>query len=248
MYSNSYIFRYAAILVILVAAVLSTATLLLKPAQDRNIAVAKMEGILAAAQVQATAADAIKLYDKYIIEEELISPDGEVKSIYKDGKFEKGKERAFELDMKKQLYNKVMGKDYVVPLYIAEKDGDTLYIVPMVGKGLWGPLTGNIALKSDFNTIAGATFTADKETPGLGAEIVMPFFEDQFIGKKIFDASGNFVSINVVKGGIKQLSEKQQIHAVDAVSGGTITSNGVKDMLRNNLDSYVAYIKKNIKQ
>lgn len=244
MYSNSYVFRYAAILVILVAAVLSAAALLLKPAQDRNVAIAKMQGILSAAHVEATAGDAIDLYGKYIIREKVINQKGELISVYKDGQFESGDVRAFDIDLKKELYNKLVGNDYKLPLYEAQKDGKTLYIIPMQGKGLWGPIYGNLALEGDLNTVAGATFSHDKETPGLGAEIDQTFFEEQFIGKKIFDDNGDFTSIIVAKGGASMLPQNMQIHGVDAISGGTITSNGVTDMLKDNLQSYVAYFKK----
>jgi Na+-transporting NADH:ubiquinone oxidoreductase subunit C len=235
-------------MVIIVAAILSAAALLLKPAQDRNVAIAKMQGILSAAQVQATADDAIQLYEKYIVREKVIDPSGELVSVYTNGAFETGEVRAFDIKLKSQLYNKNSGRDFILPLYEAEKDGETLYIIPMEGKGLWGPIYGNLALKDDFNTVAGATFSHKAETPGLGAEIDQFFFQEQFIGKKIFDEAGSFISIQVVKGGAKMLPSSQQIHGVDAISGGTITSNGVTDMLKDNLDSYVAYFKKQTKK
>ncbi len=246
MYSNSYVFRYAAILVILVAAILSMAALLLKPAQDRNIAVAQMEGILSAANIESTAQNAEDLYGKYITAEVLINKEGEVVSVYRNGAFEKGDQRAFYVDLKKEQYKKSTGSEYVSPVYEAEKDGRKLFIIPLLGKGLWGPIYGNIALEEDFNTVAGATFSHKSETPGLGAEIEQTFFEEQFKGKKILDENGNLVSIKVVKGGVKMLPDAQQIHGVDAISGGTITSNGVSNMLHDNLENYVAYIKKNI--
>jgi Na+-transporting NADH:ubiquinone oxidoreductase subunit C len=244
MYSNSYVFRYAAILVILVAAVLSMAALMLKPAQERNIAVAKMQGILSAAHVEATAKEAEDFYAKYILEEVVIDKDGEVIGLYQDGNFVKGDIRAFYVDIKKELYNKSTGKDYKLPLYIAEKNGEKMYIIPLLGKGLWGPVYGNLALAGDFNTVTGATFGHDKETPGLGAEIELSAFEDQFIGKKILDENGKFVSIQIVKGGAMMLPPDKQIHGVDAISGGTITSNGVSDMLKSNLENYIGYINK----
>jgi Na+-transporting NADH:ubiquinone oxidoreductase subunit C len=231
-------------MVIFVAAVLSSAALLLKPAQERNIAIAKMQGILSAAHITATADDAIELYGQYIIAEKVIGSDGELISLYKNGAYETGEIRAFDVNLKEQLYNKMIGEEYVLPLYEAELDGERLFIIPMEGKGLWGPIYGNLALKEDLNTVAGATFTHKGETPGLGAEIDQVFFQEQFIGKKIFDDRGNFTSIVVAKGGAKMLPQNMQIHGVDAISGGTITSNGVTDMLRDNLESYVAYFKK----
>lgn len=244
MYSNSYVFRYAAVMVVLVAALLSMAALLLKPAQERNVAVAKMQGILSAANIDATAKDAEVLYASFITEEIVIDKNGDVIGLYRDGNFEQGDVRAFNIDLKKELYNQSTGEDYKLPLYVAEKDGEKIYIIPLIGKGLWGPIYGNIALGGDFNTIQGATFGHDKETPGLGAEIDQDFFEKQFIGKKILDDNGTFTSVKVVKGGANMLPQADQIHGVDAISGGTITSNGVSDMLESNLKNYVGYIKK----
>lgn len=244
MYTNFYVFRYAGIMVIIVAAILSTAAMLLKPAQEKNIAVAKMQGILSAVQVDATGDEAIDKFQEYIEEELVITPEGEVLSVYDGEQFEKGDIRAFEIDMKTQLYKKSAGDDYMLPLFIAEKDGKKFYIIPLQGKGLWGPVWGNIALSSDFNTVEGASFAHKAETPGLGAEIDQDWFAAEFEGKKIFDDEGNFVSVDVVKGGVQTLPESQRIHAVDAVSGGTITSNGVSEMLENVLGSYVEYFKK----
>lgn len=244
MYSNSYVFRYAAIMVILVAAVLSAVAMLLKPAQDKNVAVAKMRDILAAANIEASAENAIELFDKYIVEEEALSPQGDVIGIYKNQKLEKGDIRPFEINLKEELYKQSKGNEYQLPLYIANIDGKKLYIFPMLGRGLWGPVYGNLALEEDFNSVAGSMFGHDKETPGLGAEIQNTEFEVQFIGKKIFDEKGNFTSIKVLKGATKILTPEQLVHGVDAISGGTITSNGVSEMIKTNLTNYLEYIKK----
>lgn len=242
--SDSYIFRYAAIMVILVAAVLSAVAMLLKPAQDKNVAVARMRSILESANIEATADNAIELFEKYIVEEEIISAEGEVVGIYRDGKVESGDTRAFDINLKEELYNKSKGKEFVLPLYIAQVEGKKYYIFPMLGRGLWGPVYGNLAVEEDLSTVGGAMFGHDKETPGLGAEIELPIFETQFMGKKIFDDSGKFTSIKVMKGASKILSGDQLAHGVDAISGGTITSNGVSEMIQSNLENYLPYIQK----
>jgi len=242
MYTNGYIFRYAAVLVIVAAALLSLASMLLKPFQERNEAIEKMRGILTSAQVtEANAKNAIPLFNKYIVEELVLDPQGNVVNTY--NKLPKEKAPAFKLNLKKEYYNKSQKKPYKLPLYIAEKDGKKIYIIPMRGAGLWGPIWGNIALTSDFKTVIGVFFDDESETPGLGGEIAKPKFQKQFVGKTIFDDSGKFTSIEVVKGGIQKLVASQQIHGVDAISGGTITSKGVDAMLRNVLESYLPYIK-----
>lgn len=244
MYSNAYVFRYAAIMVILVAAALASVAMLLKPAQDRNVAIEKMRNILAAANVEATADNAIELFDKYIVEENVISPRGEVIGVYKDNKIEKGDIRPFEINLKEELYKHTKGEEYILPLYVADVNGKKLYIFPMQGRGLWGPVYGNLALEEDFNTVAGSMFGHDKETPGLGAEIELPVFENQFKGKKIFDESGKFTSIKVMKGASKIMTADQLVHGVDAISGGTITSNGVSEMIYSNMTNYLQFIEK----
>lgn len=248
MFSNSYIFKYAAVMVILVAAILAGAAIILQPAQDRNIKVEKIQDMLASAKINSTPQDAEELYKEHIIQEILISEDGEVVSLYEDGKFTKGDRRAFDVDLKSELKLKqdvAAGKSTqkpVYPLFVCEKDSDTLYIIPLRGNGLWGPVWGNMTLKSDLSTVEGVTFGHKGETPGLGAEISTPMFEDQFPGKKIFDDNGEFTSVNVIKGGVKN-SNIDPVHGVDAISGGTITSMGVNAMIANNLSNYISYIK-----
>ncbi|MGE5384055.1 MAG: NADH:ubiquinone reductase (Na(+)-transporting) subunit C [Omnitrophica WOR_2 bacterium] len=248
MFSNSYIFKYSAVMVILVAAVLAGAAILLQPAQDRNIKVEKIQDMLQSAKITSTPDDAEALYDKHIIKEIVINESGEELAVYSNGKFEKGDKRAFDINLKNELKLKadaLAGKSVdkpVFPLFVCVKDKDTLFIIPMQGNGLWGPVWGNISLKNDFSTVEGVTFGHKGETPGLGAEISTPIFEDQFPGKKILDDKGEFTSIKVVKGGVKN-STIDPIHGVDAISGGTITSMGVNAMIANNLSNYTAYIK-----
>jgi Na+-transporting NADH:ubiquinone oxidoreductase subunit C len=248
MFSNSYIFKYAAVMVILVAAILAAAAIVLQPAQERNVKVEKIQDMLASAGIESTPANAEGLYDKHVLKEVVINEEGEEVAVFSKGSFEKGDIRAFDLDVKGQLKVKAdaaQGKTNqkpVFPLFIIEKDGDTCYIIPVQGNGLWGPVWGNMTLKSDFATIEGVTFDHKGETPGLGAEISTPVFENQFPGKKIFDDNGEFTSVKVIKGGVKN-SSIDPVHGVDAISGGTITSMGVNDMIHNNLSNYINYIK-----
>ncbi|NQV03485.1 MAG: NADH:ubiquinone reductase (Na(+)-transporting) subunit C [Bacteroidia bacterium] len=248
MFSNRYIFIYSSVMVIIVAVLLSATAMLLKPRQQANITIANIQGILAAVNIEATADNAEELYQQYIKTELAIDQVGQVASVYRNGKLEEGEVRPFDLDLKKEHYNKKMGKPFLSPFYVAEIEGDTLYIVPLRGVGLWGPLYGNIAFGDDFNKIVGAGFSHDKETPGLGAEISLKAFSEQFIGKTIFNDAGEFISVLVVKGGPSTLPSAMEIHAVDAISGGTITCNGVSEMIKNCLENYITYIQNNIDQ
>ena len=122
-------------------------------------------------------------------------------------------------------------------LYLYEKEGQSGYVIPTTGNGLWGKVYANVALADDLNTITGITFSHDSETPGLGAEITSDAFCSQFIGKQILDNSGNVVSVAVVKH-----ADPSDPHQVDAISGGTMTSNGVSAMLLDELKRYQDYI------
>lgn len=129
-------------------------------------------------------------------------------------------------------------------LYICKlESGERFYIIPLHGVGLWGPVWGYISLKNDFNSVYGATFDHKSETPGLGAEISTNEFSNQFENKRIFDQNGEFVSVKVVKGGAKE----GNYHQVDAISGGTITSKAVEDMLFKNISEYMNFFSENLK-
>lgn len=128
--------------------------------------------------------------------------------------------------------------DNPLTLYVFEKDGERGYVIPTKGRGLWGGIFANIALADDLNTIVGITFSHVSETPGLGAEIASEAFCNQFIGKQILDELDNVVSVAVVKH-----ADMNDVHQVDAISGGTMTSNGVSEMLATQLALYQDFIK-----
>lgn len=120
-----------------------------------------------------------------------------------------------------------------------EVEGQTKYMLRLHGAGLWGGIGGYLALNEDKNTIYGINFNHESETPGLGALIVEEPFRSQFIGKHIRNAEGEIVSVAVLKKGNKAENGEEQ---VDAVSGATITSTGVSDMLAANLAEYAKFL------
>jgi len=252
MFTNRYIFIYASVMVIIVAAILSSAASFLKPFQEQNVRTAKIMDILSSVEIETEKPEADANYEKYIVEEYTIDRSGEIMSIYKNGQLEQGDVRAFDINLKVELKknaNIKAGKgadEPRFPMFVCEKDGKRFYVIPMLGNGLWGPVWGNLALESDFSTVFGANFGHAGETPGLGAEISTAMFQDQFPGKTLFDDGYNFKSIKVVKGGVVTLPQSEQIHGVDGISGGTITSNAVDEMIKDCLENYVPYIKKNI--
>ena len=223
---NSYTFGFAAIMVIVVAALLSSAAIGLKPFQSKNVLLEKKQNILSSVGINIEREEADLKYPSVIKEELVINSKGEkIDGI------------AFDIDLQKEL--KKDPSEQSLPLYISEINGERQYIIPLRGKGLWGPIWGFISLEDDLNKVFGAVFDHKTETPGLGAEINMPFFQDPFIGKTIFE-SDDLVSIKVVKGG----ASEDDMHGVDGISGGTITSDGVTDMLMERLNMYLPYFAK----
>lgn len=110
---------------------------------------------------------------------------------------------------------------------------DGRMVIPVTGNGLWGPIWGYVALEKDMNTVAGIIMAHKGETPGLGAEIATPKYQANFVGKTIFEGD-KFVSVTLRKGGAKDPA-----HEVDAITGGTKTSDGVTAMLYNSLEHYL---------
>ena len=226
-------------MVVVVAVLLSSASLGLKSKQDDNIKQEKMQSILASVGVNVDRSEAQASF-KNIITEVLTIKDG------KDVSSERDKE-GFDIDMASAI--KAPNNEREVPLYVASvpnenNEGSTrYYIIPLRGKGLWGPVWGFMSLEDDGRTVVGANFGHKSETPGLGAEIATKEFTDQFPGKKISDEAGAFKSISVVKAGTSEGA-----YAVDGISGGTITSNGVHEMMQDCLEPYTKYFNENIKK
>jgi Na+-transporting NADH:ubiquinone oxidoreductase subunit C len=230
---NSYIFIFSTILVVVVGAILAFAAESLKPMQKENQRLEKMQNILSSVKIEATPEDAKAKFDQFIVDQKLLNNKGEI--VSPEGK------TAFDIDVVKE-YKTLAEEKRSYPLFIFEDQGERKYIVPLAGKGLWGPIWGYIAFDKDMNTVYGSTFDHKTETPGLGAEIKEGWFQAKFEGKQIFDNSGDFTSVEVVKGGSDVAGDK---HKVDGISGGTITSKGVGEMIERTLEVYVPYFKGN---
>ena len=230
--SNRFTFVFAAVMVIVVAVLLSLAVIGLNPYQAQNVKLEKMQNILSSIGISSESTDAEKVFNQYIKEQLVLNKKGEKIS---------GELSAFDIDLKKELDKAKTGEadKQLFPLFVFNKDGKLYYTIPVRGKGLWGPIWGYIALEADMNTVYGASCDRKGETPGFGAEINTEEFQKQFVGKKILDESGNFVSVKVIKGG----AAPEDLHGVDAISGGTITSNGVTEMLKRTIGNYLPYFK-----
>ncbi len=122
------------------------------------------------------------------------------------------------------------------------REGKTLkaYVIPIESRGLWGKIKGYIAFEADGQTVAGFTVYSHSETPGLGGEIEKAWFQKNFIGKKIFNAANEFVSVSIAKGGVDALPEESRAYNVDGISGATLTGKYLTQGLRENLEQYEA--------
>ncbi|HSM63212.1 MAG TPA: Na(+)-translocating NADH-quinone reductase subunit C [Gillisia sp.] len=228
--TNGYTFMFAIIMVVVVASVLAFTATTLQPIQSENVRQEKMQNILATVGIETERSESEESYNKYITENVALKEDGSVND----------KVDAFEVDLAREL--KKPGEEQVYPLYIANIDGAKYYIIPLRGKGLWDAIWGYIALKDDINTIKGAVFDHKGETPGLGAEITQVWFRERFTDEKIYDGSGNLIGVSVVKGNVGPSNKED--NKVDAISGATITGDGVSDMISERLQHYLPYFKK----
>ncbi len=223
--SNQYTLIYASVLVIIVAVALAFTSQVLNERQKKNEAVDKMRQILRAVNIDATAKDADAKYAEFITASYSVNETGE--KVSDDG---------FSVELVKEVKKSAKERQY--PVFEANIEGEAYYIMALRGAGLWGPLWGYISVSADRNTVYGSDFSHQGETPGLGAEISTAEFCQQFTGKQLF-VNGEFKSIAVVKKG-KSLKDQDY---VDGISGGTITSVGVHDMLLNSLSGYEAFLK-----
>jgi Na+-transporting NADH:ubiquinone oxidoreductase subunit C len=115
-------------------------------------------------------------------------------------------------------------------IYIYKEENEIKAIIlPVRGLGLWGTLYGYLAIESDLNTIIGLEYFSHKETPGLGAEVDNPRWKSQWKGKNIYSSTGE-IKIEVIKGLVDPESPEKK-YQVDGLSGATITSRGVSNML-----------------
>ncbi len=217
--SNAYIILYSTVMVVIVAVLLSVAALSLQKRQYENELGEKKTNILQS--LGASGEDFDTLVKAYVVD-----ADG--------NKTEKSAEEVFNM----MKTNKDLRYDYEQKNLILFAATDGRVVIPLIGKGLWDDIWGYIALEKDMNTVSGIVMAHKGETPGLGAEIATPAHQALYKGKTLFE-NGDFVSVTLRKGGAKNPA-----HEVDAITGGTKTSDGVTAMLRNNLSEYLPFFEK----
>ena len=238
---NAYTVIYTTIVVTLVAAILAFVAMTLKPKQDANIKAETISQMLTAAQFftkdecSAMGNDKVlEAYSQNIKEAYTINLKGEkVRDLNTEVK-------SIELQdgLKAQNKNIKDGSDAAdLPVYVFNKDGKSVTVVPVYGAGLWGPIWGYIALDEDLQTIVGAYFDHDSETPGLGAKIKDdPSFRAEFIGKKVNVASDPVFSV------VKVGTSADENSSVDAITGATMTSKGLGEAIAFWLKAYAPFL------
>lgn len=228
---NSYTIIYAAVMVVIVAFLLAFVSSALKPVQDNNVALDKKKQILAALNYRGLegAEDIESCYSQMVTADMIVKADG---YVVNDGK---AKDQAgFKVD------NKSISKN-CLPVYVCQVNNSTKYVIPMTGRGLWGGLWGYIAINEDLQTVYGAYFSHEGETAGLGALIAEEKFQDQFKGKHLFDENENEIALTVVKNG--KVEPGKENTQVDGITGATLTSNGVANMVHDGLQQYLSFFK-----
>lgn len=228
--SNIYTIIYSIVLVLVVGVVLSVVYQALRPMQVENINNDTKRQILAAARIVPEEGQSVAdLFSDHIQSSYIV-----------DSKGDKTDESVDAFSVNVAMESKKAADSRLLPVFECTTSDGLKYIFPVYGAGLWGPIWGYIAFDDNGETIYGAYFAHQGETPGLGAEIEKPAFSGQFDGKDIFSKEGAFTSVAVVKAG-KEPQDRAWVHAI---SGGTITSQGVQKMLYDSLEPYTAFLKK----
>lgn len=229
--SNAYTIIYTIVMVVIVGALLATLATLLKPAQEENVLNEQKESIMKAFGAEGESFDKV------------------VAGVIKNGN------EFHEVDDVKPLFELISNRkalaaaDDELPIFKYEREvelkgrkyQETLYVVPIVGKGLWGDIWGYVALKRSAANleVVGITMDHAGETPGLGAEIATDKVQDKFVGKLVY-GSDNEIALKMQKGVSASDAEKMP-STVDAISGGTKTCDGVNAMLENSLEKYAEF-------
>ncbi len=256
---KSYTILFAVAMVLVVGSLLAFTASSLKPNIDENKRIEKQQNILYAMGINANTGkgDITFVSTDKVAEAFASNLSEQIVLEYKDGKiinemtgkaFMESKDEGkgiepYLIDIKKQQARAKQGKSRFLPLFIGKQKGETVYIAPIRGKGLWDAIWGFVALDKNM-VVKGAFFDHAAETPGLGANIKQRYFMDDFYDEKLLTNSGTFKGIVVAKGNNDPKNEIKDDYEVDALAGATITGDGVSAMIKNDLKLYLPYFKK----
>jgi Na+-transporting NADH:ubiquinone oxidoreductase subunit C len=224
---NLKVVRFAVIVCLICSALVSTAALGLRDRQEANLLLDIRKNIL----------KSVDLYQPEMADDEVnrIFDERMVGLVLdRDGKVQEGR-RPQDVDREKE-------PDALLLYQCLDGSGGVMaYTFPIQGQGLWSTVYGYLALEGSLDAVRGITFYKHGETPGLGGEIEQPWFQEQFVGKRILGENGEIVSVTVVKGSAAALHASELEHYVDGISGATITSRAVSKMIMDSLQAYEPY-------
>ncbi|MGB0788121.1 MAG: Na(+)-translocating NADH-quinone reductase subunit C [Marinirhabdus sp.] len=238
---NSYTIIFSVAMVVVVGTLLAGFASGLKPMIKANEKFEKQQNILYAMGINNNRApgdvefipteEVQQQFDKYITKQLVIEGD----NVKEDNE-------AYLIDLKKEE-TKAKDPNYTrkLPLFVGEKDGKEVYVIPVRGKGLWDAIWGFVAVDKGM-TVQGVYYDHKGETPGLGAEIKQRYFMDDFTGEKFLHGS-TFKGIDVAKGNNDPKNTDTSDNEVDALAGATITGDGVTAMLKKDVRMYLPYFK-----
>ena len=241
-HSNLYTFVFITIVTIICAGLLSSAAYFLKDKQQINVEVDMKKNILKAVKLldskKISQKETLDSYNKYI-ESFVVNSQGEVVDLPEGTSVE-------DIDPEKE--DTKPEDERLYPVYVKQDNSQiSAYCIPIIGKGLWSTMYGYLALEPDVNRILGITFYKQAETPGLGSEVESEGFQNKFIGKEIWDAEDNLVSIKILK--LEPAADSPNIkHEVAGISGATKTGEGVMNLLLKDLTKYEKYFRSIIEE
>lgn len=220
---NTYTIIYSSVMVILVAFMLAFTSIILKPAQEKNIENDTKGQILTSLNMDIKA-DGFDVAKQFEGVQDMLWNGTEL--VPYEGKFLSSYAGAIE---EKQFH-----------VFVTEVEGETKYVIPVIGRGLWGSLWGYVSLNADKKTIFGTYFYHSSETAGLGARLGERWFQEQFNGKQLFAGDNTQeIALKLVKPGLSKLPTE-----VDGITGATLTVNGVDAMIHDGLTNYIDFINK----
>lgn len=223
------------LLCIVCSVVVSTAAVMLRPMQQANEQLEFKSNVLAAAGLLEGEGSVEDIFANRVRTRVVDLKTGEFTDevdpeSYDQWKAAKDPERSMDLSSGEDIAGISRRERYAEVFLVEKPDGglDTV-VVPVRGYGLWSTLYGFMALESDGNTVAGLTFYDHAETPGLGGEVDNPRWKAQWEGKKVYGDDGQ-VQLSVIKGTVDSSDPKAE-HKVDGLSGATLTSKGVDNLV-----------------
>ena len=224
----------ALLLCIVCSVVVSTASVLLKPAQIANKQLDFKRNILLAAGLldeDKNIDEQFELIETRIVDLQTGMFNDAIDPVnFDQRKAVKDPQLSDVLSSKDDIAGLSRREKYAKVYLVNDDSGLQTVVLPVSGYGLWGTLYGFLAVESDMNTVVGLGYYDHKETPGLGAEVDNPRWKSLWQGKKLYSRNGD-VAISVIKGSVAPGSAGAE-HKIDGLSGATLTSVGVDNMMK----------------